>query len=96
MGIITDPVQLAVFQAKEARQAADRAYARGSTAAAARLNQDAASRRSRASHTDRYNQPGKPLAMPDTCRPVDPVRSRLSEMDTATKANSDQDRGFDD
>jgi hypothetical protein len=42
MGIVTDPVQVAVFKAREAQQAADRATARGSTAAAARLNQDAA------------------------------------------------------
>jgi hypothetical protein len=42
MGTVIDPVQLAVFKAREAQQAADRASARGSTAAAARLNQDAA------------------------------------------------------
>jgi hypothetical protein len=42
MGTVINPIQVAMFKAREAQQAADRARARGSTAAAARLNQNAA------------------------------------------------------
>jgi hypothetical protein len=42
MGTVLNRVQLAVFKAREAQQLADAARARGNTAAAARLNQNAA------------------------------------------------------
>ena len=42
MGVVIDPVRLAVFKAREAQQATNAASARGNTAAAALHNQNAA------------------------------------------------------